>query len=84
MSAKHMSPKQAGFEAVLNNIDVGVDMSEGDYWTLQYYLAEYINLHAEVKRLRGLVTELRGILADEEIAAYIHEKEIARAELGVA
>jgi len=43
---------QIEFDDVLREIEVGVDMSEGNYDILRYYRDEYKDLLAEVKRLR--------------------------------
>ncbi len=40
------------FDDVLREIEVGVDISEGNYDILRYYRDEYKDLLAEVKRLR--------------------------------
>ena len=43
---------QIEFDDVLREIEVGVDISEGNYDILRYYRDEYKDLLAEVKRLR--------------------------------
>tara|TARA_X000001382_G_C3071180_1_gene147517 strand:+ start:353 stop:577 length:225 start_codon:yes stop_codon:yes gene_type:complete len=43
---------QIEFDYVLKEIEVGVDISEGNYDILRYYRDEYKDLLAEVKRLR--------------------------------
>jgi len=44
--------EQIEFDDVLREIEVGVDISEGNYDILRYYRDEYKDLLAEVKRLR--------------------------------
>ena len=63
--------EQIEFDDVLKGIEVGVDISEGDYDILRYYRDEYKyyrdeykDLHTEVKRLRGENKELEGFLND--------------------
>ena len=46
--------EQIEFDDVLKEIEVGVDISEGNYDILRYYRDEYKDLLAEVKRLREL------------------------------
>ena len=43
---------QIEFDYVLKEIEVGVDISEGNYDILRYYRDEYKDLLAEVQRLR--------------------------------
>lgn len=45
---------QIEFDYVLKEIEVGVDISEGNYDILRYYRDEYKDLLAEVLRLREL------------------------------
>ena len=44
--------EQIEFDDVLKEIEVGVDISEGNYDILRYYRDEYKDLLAEVERLR--------------------------------
>ena len=46
---------QIEFDDVLKEIEVGVDISEGNYDILRYYRDEYKDLLAEVKRLREAI-----------------------------
>ena len=50
--------EQIEFDDVLKGIEVGVDISEGDYDILRYYRDEYKDLHTEVKRLREGIERL--------------------------
>jgi len=56
------------FDDVLREIEVGVDVSEGNYDILRYYRDEYKDLLAEVKRLRPMADELIAIweILDED------------------
>jgi hypothetical protein len=49
---------QIEFDDVLREIEVGVDISEGNYDILRYYRDEYKDLLAEVKRLRYIVDSI--------------------------
>ena len=51
--------EQIEFDDVLREIEVGVDISEGNYDILRYYRDEYKDLLAEVKRLRGIIDYIR-------------------------
>jgi len=60
---------QIEFDYVLKEIEVGVDISEGNYDILRYYRDEYKDLLAEVQRLRERVATLESLMeymADEE------------------
>ena len=61
---------QIEFDDVLREIEVGVDISEGNYDILRYYRDEYKDLLAEVKRLRN---GIRGILSDYDITELIRD-----------
>ena len=61
---------QIEFDDVLREIEVGVDISEGNYDILRYYRDEYKDLLAEVKRLRD---GIRGILSDYDITELIRD-----------
>ena len=54
-----MEEWRSGFDDVLSEIEVGVDISEGNYDILRYYRDEYKDLLAEVKRLRQLNHDLQ-------------------------
>ena len=45
------------FDDVLREIEVGVDISEGNYDILRYYRDEYKDLLAEVKRMREIIEQ---------------------------
>ena len=49
---------QIEFDYVLKEIEVGVDISEGNYDILRYYRDEYKDLLAEVKRLREAIADV--------------------------
>ena len=53
---------QIEFDDVLREIEVGVDISEGNYDILRYYRDEYKDLLAEVKRLRGALAYTASLL----------------------
>ena len=57
--------EQIEFDDVLREIEVGVDISEGNYDILRYYRDEYKDLLAEVKRLREQYAELREALVGD-------------------
>ena len=79
--------EQIEFDYVLTEIEVGVDISEGNYDILRYYRDEYKDLLAEVKRLRELLLpridegyttsymDLRKIIEDVhwELTGDVHE-----------
>ena len=66
------------FDDVLREIEVGVDISEGNYDILRYYRDEYKDLLAEVKRLREQYAELREALVGDS-PNWTHEELIERA-----
>jgi len=70
--------EQIEFDDVLNEIEVGVDISEGNYDILRYYRDEYKDLLAEVKRLREQYTELREALVGDS-PNWTHEELIEKA-----
>ena len=67
------------FDDVLREIEVGVDISEGNYDILKHYRDEYQDLLAEVKRLRE---QLR--LAKEWVAKELSSRtiEVYRENIG--
>ena len=50
---------QIEFDDVLREIEVGVDISEGNYDILRYYRDEYKDLLIEVERLREVIRKLQ-------------------------
>ena len=50
--------EQIEFDDVLREIEVGVDISEGNYDILRYYRDEYKDLLAEVERLRKGIIDI--------------------------
>ena len=50
---------QIEFDDVLKEIEVGVDISEGNYDILRYYRDEYKDLLAEVKRVREELSKVK-------------------------
>jgi len=84
--------EQIEFDDVLKGIEVGVDISEGDYDILRYYRDEYKyyrdeykDLHTEVKRLRegrlDLINEVVRIINNktgERVDADLHDYIIDR------
>ena len=54
--------EQIEFDDVLREIEVGVDISEGNYDILRYYRDEYKDLLAEVKRLRKQLSEAEDVI----------------------
>lgn len=54
--------EQIEFDDVLREIEVGVDISEGNYDILRYYRDEYKDLLAEVERLRALADALFNLI----------------------
>ena len=54
--------EQIEFDDVLREIEVGVDISEGNYDILRYYRDEYKDLLAEVKRLREDIISVLGAI----------------------
>jgi len=54
---------QIEFDDVLREIEVGVDISEGNYDILRYYRDEYKDLLAEVKRLREKLESIQNSMA---------------------
>ena len=61
---------QIEFDDVLSEIEVGWDISEGNYDILRYYRDEYKDLLTEVKRLRGLLQEVADDYTDAEGITY--------------
>jgi len=77
--------EQIEFDDVLKEIEVGVDISEGNYDILRYYRDEYKDLHTEVKRLRegrlDLINEVVRIINNktgERVDADLHDYIIDR------
>ena len=65
---------QIEFDDVLREIEVGVDISEGNYDILRYYRDEYKDLLAEIKRLReGIKSYLDLDIETHELKALIDE-----------
>ena len=53
---------QIEFDYVLKEIEVGVDISEGNYDILRYYRDEYKDLLTEIKRLRKELKEAKDVI----------------------
>ena len=72
---------QIEFDDVLREIEVGVDISEGNYDILRYYRDEYKDLLAEVKRLREESKKKGDVLStlDEMIRNYTSHVEMMKA-----
>ena len=54
--------EQIEFDDVLKEIEVGRDITEGNYDILRYYRDEYKDLLAEVERLRGALAYTASLL----------------------
>ena len=77
--------EQIEFDDVLKGIEVGVDISEGDYDILRYYRDEYKDLLSEVEQLRkgrlDLINEVIRIINNktgERVDADLHDYIIDR------
>lgn len=58
---------QIEFDDVLREIEVGWDISEGNYDILRYYRDEYKDLLAEVKRLREAIERAIGYTSETDV-----------------
>ena len=77
--------EQIEFDDVLKGIEVGVDISEGNYDILRYYRDEYKDLLSEVEQLRkgrlDLINEVIRIINNktgERVDADLHDYIIDR------
>tara|TARA_Y100000593_G_scaffold39040_1_gene75489 strand:- start:801 stop:1061 length:261 start_codon:yes stop_codon:yes gene_type:complete len=77
--------EQIEFDDVLKEIEVGVDISEGNYDILRYYRDEYKDLLSEVEQLRkgrlDLINEVIRIINNktgERVDADLHDYIIDR------
>tara|TARA_R100000700_G_scaffold5605_1_gene8966 strand:- start:189 stop:485 length:297 start_codon:yes stop_codon:yes gene_type:complete len=70
--------EQIEFDDVLREMEVGWDITEGNYDILRYYRDEYKDLLAEVKQLREQYAELREALVGDS-PNWTHEELIEKA-----
>ena len=66
------------FDDVLREIEVGVDISEGNYDILRYYRDEYKDLLEEVKRLREDYENMSEVLRERGMDICRHCRVIYR------